>query len=334
MRRIPEAWSALAGAPARPLDDGLINDTFAVGDPPKAVVQRLHPIFRAEVNDDIAAVTARLRERGVPTPMVLPTDAGGRSVLDADGRVWRALSWVPGRTIHRLTDPAMAREAGALVGRWHDALADFDHTFAFVRPGAHDTDLHMRTLREALEAHRGHRLHSDVAALADGVLEAWAAWDGLRDGPTTITHGDLKISNLRFDAAGGAVCLLDLDTIGRLPLDIELGDAWRSWSNPNGEDTTEPAFSLDVLAASAEGYLAARALPTVVREALPRSAERICLELSARFAADALAESYFGWSEAVAPTRGDHNLLRARGQHALAVAFRDHRGSLERALAG
>ena len=43
----------------------------------------------------------------------------------------------------------------------------------------------------------------------------------------------------------------------------------------------------------------------------------LVLELASRFASDALAESYFGWDPAIAPTRGDHNLIRAQHQVAL-----------------
>ncbi len=326
------AWPQLAGRVARPLDDGLINDTFAVGEPPVAVVQRQHPAFAPEVNIDIDAVTARLADRGLLTPRVLRTAAGELWHVDADGRAWRALSWVPGRTIHTVESPAIAREAGAMVARWHAALEDFDYTFVFSRPGAHDTERHMAALRAAVDAHPGHRLADTVRRLADAILADWARWDGDLDGPATMTHGDLKISNLRFDDAGRALCLLDLDTMGRLPLDVELGDAWRSWCNPRGEDTAEPEFSVDVFEASAAGYLSERPLPAELRESLAGGVERICLELAARFAADALNERYFGWSRAVAPTRGDHNLLRAAGQHRLAGLVRAHAARLDAGL--
>ena len=52
--------------------------------------------------------------------------------------------------------------------------------------------------------------------------------------------------------------------------------------------------------------------------ALVPGAERIALELSCRFALDALDESYFGWNPRFGG-RGEHNLLRARGQAALAA---------------
>ena len=50
--------------------------------------------------------------------------------------------------------------------------------------------------------------------------------------------------------------------------------------------------------------------------------------LALRFAADALNESYFGWSQDVAPTRGEHNLLRAINQLSLARRVAVHRGDL------
>ena len=51
----------------------------------------------------------------------------------------------------------------------------------------------------------------------------------------------------------------------------------------------------------------------------------VSVELAARFAADALNESYFGWDATRFPGRGEHSLLRARGQfslHAAVIAAR------------
>ena len=64
-------WPALRSLPTRPLADGLINHTWAVGDPPVAVVQRLNRIFAPEVNLDIDAVTQHLEARGMLTPRPL-----------------------------------------------------------------------------------------------------------------------------------------------------------------------------------------------------------------------------------------------------------------------
>ncbi len=251
------AWPRLVGRAVRPIRGGLINLTFAVGSPPVAVVQRLHPVFRPEVHLDIEAVTAHIAAAGLPTPRLQRTATGALWHTDEVGGCWRALDWMPGRTLHRLTSPAMAASAARLVGRWHRATADLDHRFHFTRPGAHDTRGHMRRLEQALSVHADHWLHAEVTEVADGVLEAWAGWDGPLDRPVRLAHGDLKVSNLRFDDAGEAISVLDLDTVAMLSLDVELGDAWRSWCNPGGEDVAASALRMDLFEAAARSYLAA-----------------------------------------------------------------------------
>ncbi len=324
-----DAWSSLRDQPVAPLAGGLINASWTVGEPPLAVIQRLHPIFAPEVNLDIAAITEHVASRGMATPQVLATDDGALWTLDEEKACWRALSFVPGVTHNALREEALAVEAGRLVAHWHRAVSDLEHSFAFGRPGVHDTDAHLGRLATALADHGDHRLRALVDPLAEEIQERFRTWEGRMDGPTQLAHGDLKISNLRFDHQGRGVCLLDLDTMGPLPLDLELGDAWRSWCNPASEDTDQTAFSLPLFEASARGYLAVRPLPPEELEALPGGIERICLELTARFATDALNESYFGWDPSVAAGRGEHNLLRARGQLALARSVRAVRSQLE-----
>ena len=325
-------WPQLLGCTVRPLEGGLINTTWQIGQPPRAVIQRLHPIFAPEVNEDIAAVTAHLRQRGMPTPMLLPTAQQTLSVVDEDQRCWRALSWVPGRSCDSLSSTAIAAEAGALVARWHLATADLRHEFIFRRPAGHNTSIHMDNLRQALSDCASHRLIDSVNALADSIFAAWKSWQGSLDQPVRLCHGDLKISNLRFTEQGQGLCLLDLDTLAMLPLDAELGDAWRSWCNPAGEDIAATQFDLALFEASATAYLKACPPSREEIESLPGGIERICLELSARFAADALYENYFGWDQRVAPNHGEHSLLRARGQFALACSVRSQRVAIERIL--
>ncbi|MBJ93120.1 MAG: hypothetical protein CMP23_01455 [Rickettsiales bacterium] len=311
------------------MNGGLINSTWSVGEPPRAVVQRLHSIFQPEVNEDINAITAHLEARGMPTPRLIPTDAGALSWVDQDDRCWRALSWVPGKSYDSLSDPQMAAEAGALVARWHLATADLDHKFVFQRPAGHDTVAHMKRLQQTLQERQEHPLWSEISALAESIFKAWDSWEGSLEMPRLLAHGDLKISNLRFTDQGLGHCLLDLDTLAMLPLDAELGDAWRSWCNRAGEDQETSNFDLELFKASAQAYLAVRPVGAEELEALPGGIERICLELSSRFATDALREDFFGWDNKIAPSHGEHSLLRARGQFSLADSVRSQRLQIE-----
>lgn len=306
------------------LSGGLINDTFGLGR--RFVLQRLHPIFRAEVNLDIAALTPRLAAAGVPVPQLVAArdgrpwhSADSAAAPEAVRGVWRVLTRLAGETRHRLQSPEQAHAAAAMVARFHTALRDCDHAFYFSRPGAHDTPAHMATLAAAVAEHRAHPLHADIREIADEIASRWAAWGAVPTLPTRIIHGDLKVSNLLFD--GDAVCgVLDLDTMARSSLDIELGDALRSWCNRSTEDDPSPAFDLDTFAAAWQGYRSGACawLADAERAAIPWAVERIALELSARFAADALRERYFGWDATRYPTRGAHNLARARNQLGLA----------------
>jgi Ser/Thr protein kinase RdoA (MazF antagonist) len=327
-----QAWPELASHPVSQLSGGLINTSYKVGDPPIAALQAQHPIFTAEVNEDIDAVTTHLARKGAITPMLVRTGEGSLCHIDSEGVCWRMLSWIPGRSLDRIEGPAMASEAGRIVASWHRATADLNHNFLFSRPGAHDTEAHMNLLRSSLDEHGSHRLHSEVSLLAEQILGDWDRWEGQLDGPLHVAHGDLKLSNIRFSAAGRALCLLDLDTMAHLPLDIELGDAARSWCNPCGEDESQPNFDSDIFEAAFTSYLRANPIPSEEREALVPGIERICLELSARFAADALRECYFGWNPDRASGWGEHNLLRAQGQAGLARSVISKRSALQELL--
>lgn len=328
-------WGDLEPVTPAP-DAGLINRTWLVGEPAQAVLQWVNPIFKPSVHLDIEAVTARLAAAGLLTPRLLRTRDGALWV-DDDAGCWRLLSFVPGRTLHRIDGPACAAAAGALVGRFHAATRGWDYDFQHRRPGAHDTLAHMAALRVALERADAHPLAGPARALGEQILSRWASWDGTLDLPTRVGHGDLKISNLRFDASGErAVCLLDLDTLAALPLAVEMGDAWRSWCNPAGEDDVQACrFDLTIFEASARAWLTELGeISDLERASLIPGVERICLELSARFCADAVNNTYFREDRSRHPAPGAHNLHRAQGQFVLACSARAQAGAASAILRG
>lgn len=326
-------------APVRRVEPGgLINTTWWVGHPATHVLQRVNAIFPPAVHERIQAVTGHLLARGMHTPRIVPA-RDGRLVLPAgDGWCWRLMDYVPGCTVDRVVDPDMAHEAASLVGRFHTALLDFPGDLAPLRPNPHDTLRHVATLEAALEACGDHRLRSGIREVGRHVLEGWRRWldrIGLQDHPVRPAHGDLKISNLRFDEGGQAVCLIDLDTLSSMPLALELGDAMRSWCNSSGEDSDRVDVDLAIFEAAMRGYAdTARFAGRGELASIPSGTWRICLELAARFAADAYHEAYFGWDPAVAPGRGEHNLLRAQGQLVLARAVERRLEELEARVPG
>ncbi len=334
---ILQAWGA-AGARAESVADGLINQTWIVH-PDGAlalVVQRLHPIFGAAVNADIDAVTRHLAARGVRTPRVVAT-ASGALWVEADGGIYRALSFEPGATIHRIGVPVQAESAGQTVGRFHAALADFAHDYQFTRSGVHDTPGWLARL-EACAAVGGDQ--PAAVALAGDILAAAAALPPLADSRRRHCHGDLKISNVRFadDRTWAPGCLVDLDTVGLQTIAYELGDAMRSWCNPRGEDVEAPELDLGIFERALAGYAATAAgllEPAEVASIAPGTAT-VALELAARFCVNVFEDSYFAWDASRFASRREHNLLRARGQLSLArsaiTQLADATASARRAL--
>jgi Ser/Thr protein kinase RdoA (MazF antagonist) len=312
----------LESARLEPVARGLINETFLVTAGRRYALQRVSAIFDPAIHENIEAVTARLEELGLSTPRLVRT-RDGRLFARFGDEIWRLMTWVDGHTFEAARSAGQIRAAARLVGRFHRALDDFDHAFVGRRLGVHDTGAHLTRLERAVAEHPRHRLIEQVEPLAAAILAAARELSALPELPDRVCHGDLKLSNLVFEGATPpeserAVALVDLDTVGPMALAHELGDALRSWCNPRREDDP-PVFDLDLMRAAVAGYAEGvdRLLTRAERRAILVGVEHISLELSARFAADALREEYFGYDERRFAARGEHNLVRARGQWAL-----------------
>jgi len=308
----------LADSGVQRFGTGLINDTYlvTVDEEQKFVLQRLNALFTPEVNRDIDELTRHLARKGSPTQRLVPADNGDLWVTE-DSATWRFSTFVPGVCFNMLESTAQAAAAGDLLARFHRDVSDLEIDLHGERLGVHDTERHLRTLREALQEHADHRNIGTIAVLAEEVLATAEQLPVLPRLPDRLVHGDPKISNLVFEEDSGAgICMIDLDTLAHMPLPLELGDAFRSWCNPRGEDTQRSEFRLDLFEAAINGYAAVArgfVLPLEWRAFIP-AARTIMVELAARFATDALRESYFGWNPDLFADRSAHNQVRAAGQ--------------------
>ncbi|MBK8960623.1 MAG: phosphotransferase [Proteobacteria bacterium] len=304
------------------ITQGLVNLTLKVTtrDGRHYALQRLHPVFGAGVNHNIEAVCAHLAARGMLTPQLVRTRDDALAVEHAGGR-WRVMTWVEGRAFDFLDTPAQAQAAGELLARFHAALVDFPHALRIERAPIHDFARHRARLDAALGVAGDHRLGGEVRVACDDIDALRGAHAAPAATAPRLVHGDPKISNLLFDAAGThALCLVDLDTLAPMALPLELGDAMRSWCNPRREDDPLARFELPLFTAAMHGYgRVARAFVSAgeIAAMVPATLE-IHLELAVRFLVDALEESYFGWDASRYDSRGAHNLARARGQLAAA----------------
>lgn len=233
----------------QPISEGLINDTFRVSVPNTDgyILQRIN----TEVFPDPEALMQNL-ERILPElggdgyrqlKLIRATD-GKSWFRDAGSGAWRLYEFIPGsRTISDAGQPGVAREAGRILGRFHQLLQDTDPgSLHPILPGFHDLGLRMGQLTAA-ETHgqpdrvaRGRKLAQQARQLA-GHMEAVR----LEALPTRVCHNDPKLSNILFTTGPRpkALCLIDLDTLMPGALLFDFGDAGRTLINSLAEEQPE-----------------------------------------------------------------------------------------------
>lgn len=342
LSRALSAFEELVDPVATPISTGLINETYEVrnSDNRKFILQRVSPIFSRGINHNIAAVTRHLAQRGVDTFELIESDGLPYVDLGTDG-LWRLMTRIDGVVYDRPESAEQLRDAGRLVASFHRALLDYDADLNPIGFPLHDTGQHLEELARALRECEKHPLHEKTGELASKIFDAAAGLPSLEKVPQRVIHGDLKFNNLLFRATDSRdgylpLALIDLDTLARLPLTYDWGDALRSWCNLRSEDESEAELDLSLVEAATDGLMtvfepeAPLGKPTPAElDSLSWGLEIVSLELSARFAADTLLERHFAWDRERFERAGEHNHQRALGQFDLfqqARATHDQRG--------
>jgi Ser/Thr protein kinase RdoA (MazF antagonist) len=301
------------------ISDGLIHQTYMAGD---FILQRLHPLLgTAEIAQDFLTVTTYLTKEGFPAPEAALAQGG--EVLVYDGEFsWRMQTFINGRTFSAVSDPLVAKEAGAMYARLHKALSGMDYEFQSELK-LHETKKIFSEFQETLEKWRGEKLLEEVREEVDFILEAL---------PRRVIHGDPKISNILFKG-GEAIGVIDLDTCNNHTILVDIGDAFRSWCGKE-EDDSENVFNLELFKAGWQGYTenAGDFLTGEERALVPKAISCITLELAARFLKDLFDDNYFGWNAERYESRREHNLARVRGQVALYKDIQKKLSEIEQVL--
>ncbi|MCA9546107.1 MAG: phosphotransferase, partial [Myxococcales bacterium] len=175
---------------------GLMHQTWFVGaEAGEFVLQRLHHKLSTQaILNDYAAVTEHLAAQGQAAPRLVPTAAGQRVAVDADGAWWRLTTRVPGHTRSRVTCTAEAEQGARALGRFHRAVANIEHRFESDHP-LHDTAGHLARLQAAMGHPRfasQRHLVADAAGFMSDTLPTLMLPPDL---PRRVVHGDPKISN-------------------------------------------------------------------------------------------------------------------------------------------
>lgn len=290
-----------------PIENGLINKTFSVHAADGIfILQRLAKIFDERAILDMQAVTEHLAKKNVPTPVLIQTIDDAWFVKDDEGFCWKLMTAVPGDIVTVVSDPQLAFEAGCVLGQFHEALRDFDPA----------------KLQSPFRLHNSRAVYDNFLTKKLDLPEAQFIRDEIpkhflpADLPTTVVHGDPKISNVIFKDGKG-VAMIDLDTCMPHTVLVDLGDAFRSWCGGK-EDDPENQFDVKKFEAGMRGYSSVASLRPEEQAHLHDAIILITLELAARFASDIVDDSYFGWNKQKYASRREHNTARVRSMVALA----------------
>lgn len=321
-----KAWSGFEDpVEAEHLSVGLINQTWCVTQgSTQVIVQCVNEVFSPGVQDNIQRVSKHLQERGLLAPRLRETRDGALFAELPDGSRWRMMKKVPGIAFRRCESEDQARSAAIYAARFHNALSDFEEELSPIGFPFHDMPEHMVDLQKKLVSHSDHVFHPRVLDLAKKIEVEVDRLGPALDLPRRVIHGDLKFNNFLFDEGGPgesprAAALIDLDTLARMPLYFDMGDAWRSWCNRSMDGDLEAHLDMGRFRASAEGYLSTLGFDLLHEErlSLVDALERLSLELCSRFAADVLAESHWSWDPGRFGSCAEHNWARAVGQWSL-----------------
>lgn len=311
------------------ITDGAVNASFEIkGDHDHFILQRMGAMFAPYVMDTLELIIPYAAHHTVVIPSVRHTLAGERFLTDGE-EWWRALSYVEGETKHDSVTAAEAHSAARLVGSFHNALSGVVQNLPEPIPDFHNTPRIMERLLEVHKEYASSDKDQTLGPLVKIVTEAYEDVPAyIHTLPKRIIHGDLKISNIRLDAAGEAIGLIDMDTVMRHTVAVEMGDAIRSWAGVRGEDDAEQVFDNKVAKAALDGYVeTADFITNEEKAALVDGIALLTIELAARFVIDAYEESYFAQSSRYTNLY-EQNKTKAENQLALYRDFLGKRSKL------
>lgn len=301
------------------IDIGLINKTYKVAtNKCKFILQELSPIFDPCVNEDSYRVSNYLEGFGIICPSIIKSDKKDLYVA-IDNRIFRALSYIEGRSFHTINSYCMAQTAGEVLGSFHHSLIDFNYIYSSQRNHGGAYGFHTQKLKDTLNKHKDHNFFPQVEHLASRWLGEISTLTATLTTTKRHTHGDPKISNILFDHQERALCLIDFDTLGYNGWSLELGDAMRSWANPNKEDVLDSYVDLSIIEHMLMGYAKTIDDNFTIKECgeLLLHCQAITLCLAIRYLSDTLAENYFSYDDTRFSRASEHNIIRAQSMYNL-----------------
>jgi len=329
-----------------PFGRGFINHTFRSewedgGVRTRYTHQRINEkvfVRPDELMTNITRVTSHIAKKLAALPdwkrrvlRVVPSASGQSWVRDDEGGWWRTYYFVEEtHTLEVASNPVEAKTLGRTVALFQKQLADLPPPRLFETiPSFHDMEKRYVKFRAALEkdcVNRAASVKDEIAFMLANEERGAVLIRSLKNGvlPERICHNDTKMNNILLDdAGGGALCLIDLDTVMPGTGLFDLGDLVRTAASTALEDERDEnlvRFDPLMYRALLEGYLGeTRGFLTPGETGLLAEAGRCIIQIMAlRFLTDYLEGDHYYHT-----ARPGHNLDRCRNQLALLRSLDD-----------
>lgn len=324
-----------------PYGNGHINETRLVTvrdrhEQAEYILQKINKnVFKdpAVLMENYVNVTQYLRkvigeQGGDPdreTLTVLPAKDGKGYYIDDRGEYWRVTLFVRGSMcFDKVENAKQFYDSAVAFGNFQYLLRDYPaDTLNETIKNFHNTPDRYRQFIDALDKDVVGRAKS-VKDEIEFVKARRKFMDTLEDAhkagklPLKVTHNDTKLNNILFDKkTGGALCVIDLDTIMPGYSVNDFGDSIRFGATTALEDERDLSlvnFDISLYETYVDGFIkgAKGGLSKGEIDLLPEAAIMMTLECGMRFLTDHLSgDTYFKIS------RENHNLDRARNQFKL-----------------
>jgi Ser/Thr protein kinase RdoA (MazF antagonist) len=316
---------------AIPLTQGLINQTFELhsvqGD---FILQNIN----TQVFKDPFAIDHNINAIGqyynLNRPDQLFThlvpNLRGETLLEWEGKYYRAFKKIDGIGLDVLSTAAQAKAAANQFGQFTASLNEFPIAYLKVTiPQFHDLALRYHQFEQALIHGDANRILQAKEAILflqshQAYVKQWLHFTGHQDAHLRVTHHDTKISNVLFKNEA-AICVIDLDTTMPGYFISDVGDMCRTYLCPVNE-ACQDLNLIKVLperwTAIQEGYLEAMGefLTNFEKDHFAFSGQSIIYMQALRFLTDFLELDKYYRVE-----RPDQNLDRTNNQIQLLKAF-------------
>jgi hypothetical protein len=250
----------------------------------------------------------------------------GETLLEWEGKYYRAFKKIDGIGLDVLSTAAQAKAAANQFGQFTASLNEFPIADLKVTiPQFHDLALRYHQFEQALIHGDANRILQAKEAILflqshQAYVKQWLHFTGHQDAHLRVTHHDTKISNVLFKNEA-AICVIDLDTTMPGYFISDVGDMCRTYLCPVNE-ACQDLNLIKVLperwTAIQEGYLEAMGefLTNFEKDHFAFSGQSIIYMQALRFLTDFLELDKYYRVE-----RPDQNLDRTNNQIQLLKAF-------------